>query len=106
MNSRETPMACNWFPRWGIAESAMKRGSTVFLQIVVVLVGIGTLALLLWEPHLEGVNAHATVFEMYFKDPFLALVYLGSIPFFVAIYQALKLLGYAGQDEIFSQPAV
>ena len=84
----------------------MKRSSTIFLQIVIVLIGIGALALLLWEPQIEGVNAHATNFEIYFKDPFLALVYIGSIPFFVALYQALKVLGYAGQNKIFSQAAV
>ena len=84
----------------------MKRSSTMFLQIVIVLIGIGALALLLWEPHLEGRNAHATNFEIYFKDPFLALVYVGSIPFFVALYQAFKLLGYAGQNKIFSEAAV
>jgi len=84
----------------------MKRSSTIFLQIVIVLIGIGALALLLWEPHLEGRNAHATNFEIYFNDPFLALVYVGSIPFFVALYQAFKVLGYAGQNKIFSQEAV
>ena len=84
----------------------MKRNSTIFLQIVIVLIGIGALALLLWEPHTEGRNAHATLFEIYFKDPFLALVYIGSIPFFVALYQAFKVLGYAGQNKIFSQEAV
>ncbi len=68
--------------------------------------GIGTLALLLWEPHLEGRNAHATLFEMYFKDPFLAYAYVASIPFFVALYQTFKVLGYAGQNKIFTQEAV
>ena len=84
----------------------MKRSSTVFLQIVVVLIGVAALAFLLGEPHLEGRNAHSTLFEVYFKDPFLAFVYLASIPFFVGLYQAFKLLGYAGRNEVFSQAAV
>ena len=84
----------------------MKRSSTVFLQVVVVLIGIGALALMLWEPHIEGRNAHATVFEVYFKDPFLAYAYIASIPFFVALYQAFKVLGYAGQNKVFSPAAV
>ena len=84
----------------------MKKSSTIFLQVVIVLIGIGALALLLWEPQIEGRNAHATNFEIYFKDPFLALVYIGSIPFFAALYQAFKVLGYAGQNKIFSQAAV
>jgi len=84
----------------------MKRSSTIFLQIVIVLIGIGALALLLWEPQIEGVNAHATNFEIYFKDPFLALVYVGSIPFFIALYQAFKVLGYVGQNKVFSPEVV
>lgn len=85
---------------------SMKQSSSVFLQIVIVLVGIGALALMLWEPHLEGRNKHSTVFEVYFKDPFLAYVYVASIPFFVALYQGFKVLGYAGKNQIFSQAAV
>jgi cytochrome bd-type quinol oxidase subunit 2 len=82
------------------------RRSTAFLQTVIVLVGIGALALLLWEPHLEGRNAHATFFEIYFKDPFLAYVYVASIPFFLALSQAFKVLGYIRQNIVFSQAAV
>jgi len=84
----------------------IQRSSTAFLQIVIVLIGMGALALMLWEPHLEGRNAHATVFEVYFKDPFLAYAYLASIPFFVALYQGFKVLGYAGTDRVFSQAAL
>ena len=84
----------------------MKRSSTIFLQVVIVLIGIGALALLLWEPHIEGRNAHATPFEIYFKDPFLAYAYIGSIPFFVALYQAFKVLGYVRQNKTFSQATV
>lgn len=84
----------------------MKRSSTIFLQIVIMLIGIGALALMLWEPQIEGVNAHATNFEIYFKDPFLALVYVGSIPFFIALYQAFKVLGYVGQNKVFSPEVV
>src|SRR5262247_2292972 len=79
---------------------------TMFLKAVIVLVGIGALALMLWEPHIEGRNAHATLFAIYFKDPFLAYAYLGSIPFFVALYQAFKVLGYIGQNKAFSQATV
>src|SRR5215813_4504002 len=83
----------------------MKRGSTIFLQVVIVLFGVGILTWLLWEPHVEGVNAHATFFAVYF-DAFIAYIYIGSIPFFVALYQGLKLLGYVGRDEVFSQRSV
>ncbi|MGH9414933.1 MAG: DUF2975 domain-containing protein [Terriglobales bacterium] len=84
----------------------MKRGSTVFLQIVIVLAGIGALALLLWEPQIEGRNAHATQFQIYFNDPFLAYAYTASIAFFVALYQAFKVLGCVGRKEAFSGATV
>ena len=84
----------------------MKRSSTIFLQIVIVAIGIGALALMLWEPHLEGRNAHATLFEIYFKDPFLAYAYIASIAFFMALYQAFKVLGHVRQNKTFSQATV
>jgi hypothetical protein len=84
----------------------MNRGATIFLQAVIVLFGIGALALLLWEPQVEGRNAHATQFQIYFKDPFLVYAYTGSIAFFVALYQAFRLLGYIGQNRVFSVESV
>src|SRR6266481_9076717 len=87
-------------------ETAMKRSSTIFLQVVIVFIGIGALALMLWEPHLEGRNAHATLFQIYFNDPFLAYAYIASIAFFVALFQIFKLLGCTGQKKTFSQAAV
>lgn len=83
-----------------------KKTSITFLQVVIVLIGIGSLALMLWEPRLEGRNIGASNFEIYFKDPFLAYVYTASIAFFVALYQAFKLLSYVERNEIFSQGAV
>jgi hypothetical protein len=83
-----------------------RRGATVFLQVVIVLVGIGAFAFMLWEPHLEGRNAHATTFEIYFKDPFLAYAYIASIAFFTALFKAFTLLGYIGQNRVFSLDSV
>ena len=84
----------------------MKKISTVFLQTVIVLIGIGAVALLLWEPRIEGRNAHSTLLEIYFKDPFLAYAYIASIPFFISLYQAFKVLGYVRQNKTFSPATV
>jgi hypothetical protein len=84
----------------------MKRSSTIVLQIVIVALGIVVLGFMLWEPNIEGRNAHATLFEVYFNDPFLAWAYTASIAFFVALYQAFKLLGYIGENKTFSEEAV
>ncbi|MDO8552411.1 MAG: DUF2975 domain-containing protein [bacterium] len=89
----------------GGSASGGKRSSTIFLQVVIVALGIGVLALLIRFPLTEGRAANLDLFSIYW-DPFLALVYLGSIPFFVALYQAFKVLRYAGQNKIFSQAAV
>lgn len=84
----------------------MKRGPSLFLSAVLVLIGIGALGFLLWEPHLEGRNAHSTLFEIYFKDPFLAYAYIASIPFFAGLYHAIKVLGYARGNKEFSSSGV
>lgn len=84
----------------------MKRIFTTSFQILIVLIGFGALVFLLGEPHLEGRNANATLFEVYFKDPFLAYVYLASVPLFVGLSQAFKTVGYVGQDKAFSQETV
>lgn len=80
----------------------MKKIPTVFLQAAVALFGAGVLGLMLWVPPHEGRNAHATLFETYFKDPFLAYAYIGSLPFFAALRQVVKALGYAGRGEAFT----
>jgi hypothetical protein len=84
----------------------MKKSLTIFFQIVITLIGITVFAFLLWEPQLEGRNAHATLFQIYFNDPFLAYVYFGSISFFVILYQAFKVLEYVRQNKAFSQETV
>ncbi len=82
----------------------MKKTSTIFLQIVTVLIGIGALAFLLLEPLFEGRNAHSTLFQVYFNDAFLAWAYLASIPFFIALYQAFKIFKYSRENN--TQPVV
>ena len=84
----------------------MKKSSTLVLQVVVCLIGLSALAFLLWEPTIEGRNAHATLFQIYFNDPFLAWAYTASIAFFVGLYQVFKLLGYIGRNEVFSERGV
>lgn len=80
--------------------------SVAFLRAVVVLIGAAVLGAMLWEPHLEGRNARAELFAIYFKDPFLAYVYAGSVPFFIALGQAFKALGYVARNEAFSPETV
>jgi len=84
----------------------MKQGSTLFLKAVILLIGIGALAGMIIFPQLEGRNTNADLFSIYFQDPFLVYLYIASIPFFVALYQAFQLLGYIGQNNVFSLDSV
>ena len=83
----------------------MKKGSTIFLQVVLVLIGVGVLAGLLRFPLTEGRAENLDVFHVY-ADPFILYGYAASIPFFVALYQAFKLLGFIGQNKVFSMRSV
>lgn len=83
----------------------MKKGSTIFLQVVVVLIGIVALAIMIRLPLTEGRATNLDLFSIY-ADPFIIYGYIASIPFFVALYQAFKLLGYIGQNKVFSLNSV
>lgn len=83
----------------------MKRISTIFLQAVIVLIGLIALALLIRFPLTEGRAANLDLFSIY-ADPFILYGYAASIVFFVALYKAFKLLGYIGQNKVFSSGSV
>lgn len=82
-----------------------KRGSTLFLKAVIVLIAIGALAAMIRFPQTEGRAAHLDLVSIYL-DPFIIYGYIASIPFFVALYRALELLGYVDNNQVFSQSAV
>lgn len=85
----------------------MQRAAMISLQILIVALGLGLLVVLLYEPHLEGVNAGATsLYDIYFDDPFLAYVYISFIAVFVGLYSAFKLAGYAGHSNVCSPESV
>lgn len=84
----------------------MNKSSAALLQFVPVCIGIVMLVLMLWEPHLEGRNVNATLFQIYFNDPFLAYAYTASIPGFVALYRAYRALGYVRENNTFSPATV
>ena len=83
----------------------MKKISIIFLQVVIVLICIVALTILIRFPLTEGRAANLDLFSIYF-DPFILYVYASSIAFFVALYKAFKLLGYIGQNKLFSPNSV
>ena len=83
----------------------MKKSSTIFLQVVIVLIGIVALVIMIRFPLTEGRATNLDLVSIY-VDPFLVYGYLASISFFVALYQAFKLLGYIRQNKVFSLSSV
>lgn len=83
----------------------MKRGSTLFLKVVLLLIGLGVIAGMLVLPTSEGRAANLDLISIY-ADPFIIYIYLASTPFFVGLYQAFKLLNLIEANKAFSQAAV
>jgi hypothetical protein len=83
----------------------MKRTPTIFLQAVIVLIGIVVFAVLIRLPLAEGRAVNLDLLSIY-SDPFIVYGYAASIAFFVALYKAFKLLGYIGQNKVFSSDSV
>ncbi|MBI4991950.1 MAG: DUF2975 domain-containing protein [Candidatus Harrisonbacteria bacterium] len=79
--------------------------NNLFLRIVIVLIGIVALAIMIRFPLTEGRAVNLDLFSIY-ADPFIIYGYAVSIAFFVALYQAFKLLGYIGQNKVFSLSSV
>lgn len=83
----------------------MKKSSTIFLQAVIVLLGVVALAIMIRMPMLEGRAVNLDLFSIY-SDPFILYGYAVSIAFFVSLYQVFKLLGYVGRNKVFSASSV
>jgi len=83
----------------------MKKGSTLFLKGVILLIAAGALIWLLWFPQAEGRAADLDLVSIY-ADPLIIYGFIASIPFFVGLYQAFKLLTLIDANKAFSQKAV
>ena len=83
----------------------MKRISILFLQGVIVLIGMVAFFVMIRFPLTEGRAQNLDMFSIY-ADPFILYGYASSIAFFVALYKAFKLLGYIAQNKLFSPNSV
>jgi hypothetical protein len=83
----------------------MKRGSTLFLKLVIFLIAIAVLAFMIRFPQTEGRAKNLDLISIY-SDPLILYGYIASIPFFTGLYQAFKLLGYIDKNKIFSKMSV
>lgn len=80
----------------------MKRISIFLLRSVILLIAIVVLFGMVKFPQIEGRAANLDLINIY-KDPLIIFVYIGSIPFFVLLYQAFKLVGYIEQNKTVSK---
>lgn len=85
----------------------MERGTTLFLKIAVFLIGITILALCVFlMPWLAKYTASMYPEFAYLQYPVLIGMYVTAIPFFIALYQALRLLNYIENNNAFSDLSV
>jgi hypothetical protein len=78
----------------------MKQGSTLFLRGAIVLIGIAVVALCVL------IIVILSSEDVGYYRPVLLGMYVPAIPFFLALYQAWKLLGYIDQNKAFSEFSV
>lgn len=95
---------------WGInltSQMGMNKFSTVFLRIVIVIVGLAVLSLCVFAfPQIgEGWTAE---FPEEPKSGYwvMASLFAAAVPFFVALYFGLKLLSYIDLNKAFSEDSV
>ncbi len=83
----------------------MKRGSTIFLRGVVILVGMAVLAFYVFALPVFAGNSEGRLPEIW-RVLALGGWYATAVPFFFALYQLLKLLGYIDKNNAFSDLSV
>ena len=83
----------------------MKRGTTLFLKLAVIIIGLPILALCIFGIYWLA-NNPANPKYAYMLYPIVIGIYLSAIPFFGALFQAFRLLGYIDNNKAFSEASV
>ncbi|KNE22271.1 DUF2975 domain-containing protein [Virgibacillus pantothenticus] len=85
----------------------MKKVTTVFLKIAVVLIGIPVLALCIFlVPKLGDIGVELLPDLAFIKYLIFIIFYTSAIPFYVALYQAFNLLRFIDENKAFSELSV
>ncbi|MCL6662541.1 DUF2975 domain-containing protein [Paenibacillus amylolyticus] len=83
----------------------MKRGTTIFLKLAVLLIGVPVLALCIFGiPWLANNPVNPNYAGALY--PIVIIMYVSVIPFIIALYQAFRLLSYIDKNEAFSLMSV
>jgi Protein of unknown function (DUF2975) len=85
----------------------MKQGSTLFLKLAVFVIGAPVLAFCIFMVTMIAKNiAEGLSGWDYVMLGMLTIVYVSAIPFYVALYQAFKLLSYIDKKKAFSELSI
>jgi hypothetical protein len=79
----------------------MKRGSTMFLRATIILIGLIVIALCVFVLP-AGIGSDSTGDYR----PILLGLYIPAVPFFIALYQAMKLLDFIDMNQAFSDRSI
>lgn len=83
----------------------MKRYSTIFLKLAVIFIGTPVLALCIFGSIWLAKNPVNPDYA-HILYPIVIGILVSAVPFFVALYQALRLLGYIDKNIAFSELSV
>lgn len=83
----------------------MKQGTTLFLKLAVILIGIPVLALCILGGYWLTNNPVNPDYA-YILYAILMGIYVSAIPFYIALYKAFRLLNYIDKNKAFSQISV
>lgn len=85
----------------------MERMTTLLLRLVIYIVGLIVLGLcIFWLPYQANFFAETAPEFAHLKYPLLFGIYATAIPFFVALFQGLKLLRYIDKKQAFTDLSV
>ncbi len=79
----------------------MKKGSTLFLKAIIVLIGLAVLALCIFVLPAGIMSDQTGAYR-----PILIGMYFPAIPFFIALYNGMKLLRNIETNNVFSHASV
>ncbi|WP_087974284.1 DUF2975 domain-containing protein [Oceanobacillus rekensis] len=85
----------------------MKRGSTLFLKLAVFVIGAPVLAFCIFMiPSIAKNLSEGLAGWDYVIFGILIIMYISAIPFYTALYQAFKILGFIDKNKAFSELSV
>ncbi|MGO4537873.1 DUF2975 domain-containing protein [Paenibacillus sp. 2TAB19] len=85
----------------------MERGTTLFLKAAVIVIGLPILALCIFVvPEIANYLVEMYPDHSYLQYLVYIVFYGAAIPFYVALYQAFKLLNYIDKNNAFSELSV